>query len=217
MMMITMMMDDDDDDDDDDDGDGGDEEEEDDRRSHHNILFLPLMMMIMMMITIDDDDDDNNSNSNNNNSSNNNNNNNDDDDDHNDEPWRWIPFLNNNYYISFTKGSQSLTGSQPSLGSDPNPNPDPGQGKGQEQTPAPGTCPLNIECPGLFETVPVPLRDLFVPGQRSERRTVGGKLVVSVARLVDSRGDLLVLDDMGISLQVGVAVYVIETDIGGEG
>ena len=32
-------------------------------------------------------------------------------------------------------------------------------------------------------------------------------MVVSVARLVDTRGDLLVLDNMGISLQVGVAVY----------
>ena len=45
-----------------------------------------------------------------------------------------------------------------------------------------------------------------------------GSVVVSVARLVDARGDLLVLDNMGISLQVGVAVCMIETDnIGGEG
>ena len=41
-----------------------------------------------------------------------------------------------------------------------------------------------------------------MPRPRSERRTVADKLVVSVARLVDNKGDLLVLDNMGISLQV---------------
>ncbi|KAK7479067.1 hypothetical protein BaRGS_00029659 [Batillaria attramentaria] len=62
--------------------------------------------------------------------------------------------------------------------------------------------PLNIECPGLFEMFPRAVRDLFVPAERSEKRTVAGKLVVSLAREVDHRGDILVLDNMGISLQI---------------
>lgn len=62
--------------------------------------------------------------------------------------------------------------------------------------------PLNIQCPSLFDTFPSLIRDLFVPATRSEKRTVAGKLVVSLARQVDHKGELLVLDNMGISLLV---------------
>lgn len=43
---------------------------------------------------------------------------------------------------------------------------------------------------------------MYAVSERSNKQTVGGKLIVSVARNVTSRGDCLVLDDMGISLLI---------------
>ena len=45
-------------------------------------------------------------------------------------------------------------------------------------------------------------RDIYSISERSTMKTVGGKLVVSVAHYVTSRGDWLMLDDMGISLRI---------------
>ncbi|XP_062578127.1 UNC5C-like protein [Saccostrea cucullata] len=44
--------------------------------------------------------------------------------------------------------------------------------------------------------------DMYIVSERSKMKTVGGKLIVSVAHNVTSSGDCLMLDDMGISLYV---------------
>ncbi|XP_046567858.1 UNC5C-like protein [Haliotis rubra] len=57
---------------------------------------------------------------------------------------------------------------------------------------------LHID-PLLFEAG---IQDLFIVTERSIMKTVADKLVVMVAHLVDHRGDVLILDNMGISLRV---------------
>ncbi|XP_061171761.1 UNC5C-like protein [Saccostrea echinata] len=44
--------------------------------------------------------------------------------------------------------------------------------------------------------------DMYTVSERSKMKTVGGKLIVSVAHNVTSSGDCLMLDDMGISLYI---------------
>lgn len=58
---------------------------------------------------------------------------------------------------------------------------------------------LHIENPQLFDEG---IQDLFIVTERSVMKTVANKLVVMVAHLVDHRGDLLILDNMGISLRI---------------
>ena len=54
----------------------------------------------------------------------------------------------------------------------------------------------------VFDNVEGPLKDLYKISERSSTKTVGNKLVVSVCHSVDQSGDVLYLDNMGISLQV---------------
>lgn len=64
-------------------------------------------------------------------------------------------------------------------------------------------CPRSLR--GSIETSTVSFihcNDIYTVSERSKMKVVSGKLVVSVAHLVTSRGDCLVLDNMGITLWV---------------